>query len=166
MWVKITGNKINLDRDLYMCLVYIKPHASPEILEQIEIDITKYTAMGEIILMGDFNSRTGDLNDYISGDASKHLPLSDSYIVDDELPRANCDTNINMLSKSLIELCASTNMRILNGRYTGDSLGFYTCFKHNGSSTVDYIIASSNILHKVTSFRVEPYLHLSDHGLL
>ncbi len=73
-----------------------------------------------------------------------------------------------MQGRNLAELCASTHLRILNGRFWGDSLGLYTCFKHNGSSTVDYIIASSHILDRITAFRVEPYrhVHLSDHGLL
>ncbi len=57
-------------------------------------------------------------------------------------------------------------LRILNGRISGDSLGYYTCFKHNGCSTVDYIITSQYMMKKVISLRVEPHIHPSDHGLI
>jgi hypothetical protein len=37
-------------------------------------------------------------------------------------------------------------MRILNGRVIGDLFGKYTCHKQTGSSVVDYIIFSEELL--------------------
>jgi hypothetical protein len=35
----------------------------------------------------------------------------------------------------------------VNGRTTGDILGSYTCYQPQGSSVVDYMMASEDIIH-------------------
>lgn len=47
-----------------------------ETLEHIEQDIiNKYGNSGDIILTGDFNARTGNTLDYITGDSASHIPV-------------------------------------------------------------------------------------------
>ena len=57
---------------------------------------------------------------------------------------------VSTQGKFLLDLCISSGMRILNGRHEGDSNGEFTCFIYttNGSSVVDYVVASSEIMHK------------------
>jgi len=72
--------------------------------------------------MGDFNSRTARLPDYIeldgnllNSDSSNILP--DTYTIDLEMPpRHNLDKEVNEQGKNLIDLCIETKLRILNGR--------------------------------------------------
>jgi endonuclease/exonuclease/phosphatase family metal-dependent hydrolase len=54
------------------------------VLEKIERDlIEKYSEKGDIILMGDFNARTGSEEDLIISDDTSHVPLSDNqYVID------------------------------------------------------------------------------------
>ena len=50
-------------------------------------------------------------------------------------------TPANTYGKRLLDLCKDHEMRILNGRIIVDLAGKRTCYKWNGSSTVDYGIA-------------------------
>ena len=46
--------------------------------------------------------------------------------------------------KELLEMCKSLGLLILNGRKVGDLFGKYTSFQWNGSSVVDYVLASNS----------------------
>ena len=70
---------------------------------------------------------------------------------------------MNFHGKSLLNLCISSGLRILNGRYLGDSLGYHTCFTPNGCSTVDYGIVSKCLLSSVKYFCTLDPSYLSDH---
>ena len=72
------------------------------------------------MLIGDFNARTHTLPDNLPN--NKHD--EDYFDMRHYLNRNNCDkTQPNLHGKSLINLCRSTNLRILNGRKIGDSFG-------------------------------------------
>ena len=51
----------------------------------------------------------------------------------------------------------SSGLRILNGRYIGDSLGYFTYFSPNGCSVVDYGITSKGLLSSVKYFCTKKY---------
>ena len=73
------------------------------------------------------------------------------------------DKTVNKYGRSLIYLCASNNLCILNGRIQGDRFGKFTCHKSNGASVVDYAILSNTLLRKVVYFSVLPLSFLSCH---
>ena len=52
---------------------------------------------------------------------------------------------------------------MLNGRYVGDSLGYFTCLTVNGLSSVDYAITSESLLSSVLFFSTQEINYLSDH---
>lgn len=54
---------------------------------------------------------------------------------------------------------------MLNGRFRGDSLGYFTFFKSNGTITVDYMLVSGQLFHNIR-FNVLPPNELSDHSLI
>lgn len=67
IWLQLTREFFNLEKDIYLCFIYDPPgnstytHSLEEnILDILEEDITKYAVDGDIILMGDINARTGD----------------------------------------------------------------------------------------------------------
>ena len=63
----------------------------------------------------------------------------------------------------MLDFCIGNNLRILNGRIIGDSLGDFTCFNVHGQSVVDYVIASEEVLSHVLTFKVSSFNHfLSD----
>lgn len=55
--------------------------------------------------------------------------------------QGNCDTEYNTFGRSLIELCYSHDIHMLNGRFSDP--GHYTCIANGGHSTVDHILVSS-----------------------
>jgi len=171
VWFKLDKAFFGLENNIYLCAAYL-PHGNScylvereqDVLESIESDITKYTHDGYIMLLGDLNARTGTLSDYIVDDNDRISCEDHLYKVDDTIsPRKNEDTIVNNRGEKLGELCVQCQLRILNGRTLGDSRGYFTCHRPQGSSTVDYMILSEELLHRITYFHVHNKLHISDH---
>lgn len=145
-------------KDIFLCLIYYVPRSNSNILEIIERDIVdRYNGKGDIMLAGDLNERTGSEPDFIVGDASTHIPVNkDSYNIDSVIGEwASQDTALDSRGRDLLDLCICHQIRILNGRCFGNTTGNYTCFKQNGCSVVDYLLASESLLSKVL------YMHVS-----
>ncbi len=92
------------------------PAKNKDIFHQLDRDIVQYSSLGDIMLLGDFNGRTGSSDDFIRNDRSKDLPLPPQYVEDSNITQNNCDTKTNNFGKTLLELCVSSRLRILNGR--------------------------------------------------
>ena len=73
------------------------------------------------------------------------------------------DQSVNRYGRSLVNLCISNKLRILNGRVKGDLLGKFTCYKPNGASVVDYAILSNALIKHVIYFSVLPLSFFSCH---
>ena len=81
--------------------------------------------------------------------------LSNEYTCDIDIQRFNRDKNITTRGKHLLEICTESKMRILNGRFLGDSVGNFTYFDpQGGCSVIDYMIASEDLLSYVTYFKI------------
>ena len=117
--------------------------------------------------LGDFNARIALKPDYFVNDNNTDIPVMSRMFTPDTIaayPRGNMDTGTNSYGDRLLELCQSVPLRICNGRKFGDVTGSYTCYKHNGQSTVDFCAVSPRIYHLVVSFFVNELLPvLSDH---
>lgn len=79
-------------------------------------------------------------------------------------PRNNFDYIINPHGKNLLDICKTFDLKILNGRTNGDSLGRFTFSSQNGESTVDYIIADQFLFKCTKYFTVDKQCFLSDHS--
>ena len=125
---------------------------------------------GQIMIMGDLNARTGCLNDFI-GDDDKQWGMNDDmrelypndYVIN---KRLNQDCIINNVGKTLINLCKTHQLRILNGRTIGDLKGNFTCVQPGGMSTNDYCVVSQDLVSNVKLFKVNYFNHISDHALI
>ena len=175
IWLRVNKANSNRPHNLFVGVVYIPPensngdkNQSPNSLELIEGQIRKFSQEGEVLLVGDLNARTALELDYVDNDTDRFISPLASYPVDSPpCPRSNQDEAINSRGRELIDLCIATRMRILNGRVPGDSLGFYTCHKYNGSSTVDYAIASDSLLKDIQYLHVNRDItDLSDHCMV
>lgn len=102
-------------------------------------------------MAGDVNARTGSCPEFIENDTSTHNPIPNHcYNVNFvKERRVSQYTMTYSRGKELLELCIGNQLRILNGRRFGNITGRFTCFKTNGSSIVDYMIASVFLLHQV-----------------
>lgn len=120
-------------------------------------------------LAGDFNSRTGLLDDFmvidnVISEFSGYCSSNDnvdfkSSLTDDgyDTRRHNMDSSINNNGRQLIGICQSFDLKIVNGRFGSDKgVGSFTCYnKNGGKSVVDYVIASVSLFQYITHFEVD-----------
>jgi hypothetical protein len=101
-----------------------------EALFEIESNFEDY----KLLLAGDFNSRTAELEDFMVGDKGNYVPGLQYIINDDrdsksdiaQCKRNNKDKISNNFGRSLVQLCGTNDMCIINGRKTGDNDGEFT----------------------------------------
>jgi hypothetical protein len=148
------------------------PHYNTEMFDKIEEDILYFKVKFpdiSIVMLGDFNARTGTLDDFLSLDKNmlkdSGLILDEDFIYYDKdklksqgifTERINKDRNINKNGRCLIDTCRNLNLKIVNGRFGEDqNVGAFTCESHNGSSVVDYAIVSANLLMHISNFEID-----------
>ena len=152
-----------MPRDIYLGIVYLSPFYFEhkynfDYISDLENDLFTFSNLGEILLMGDFNARTGNLQDFV--DNNKILTNGNLDVFDYSAKpvvstkRNSQDFVSNNRGEKLIELCLSFDLFILNGRKLGDSFGAKTCFNWNGSSVVDYVISSIPLYESVRYLQV------------
>lgn len=150
--------------------IYIPPSNSKyfdlEIFDQLEQDITDFSSTGSIILMGDFNSRTGKYCDTVSQEGNNVITNDQSELAFQSTQRNSFDNVLNSHGKTLLEICKNLDLRIINGRVHGDTLGRPTFRGENGTSVINYLICDQSTFLNVTSFVVKQPCYLSDHSAI
>lgn len=175
IYIKLLKEFFKLDRDLFIFCVYVAPSDSvyftqhDSVFDRIENHIAKFSMLGSCLVCGDFNARTQRADDFCSNFISA-LPLDGSNIISDPVPpeRNNLDPKKNSHGKCLLELCKASNMRILNGRFLGDTVGSCTCFSPVAKtpSAIDYMLFSSKCLDMVDYFQVHDLTAYSIHCII
>ena len=117
------------------------------------------------MILGDFNARTNTLADFVPKDGNQFINDMSETSLHPKI-RQNFDTTINNHGKHLINICKNTDLRILNGRTKGDSLGRPTFHGKNGINSIDYIICDQETFQNVNHLVVKQPAYLSDHSQL
>ncbi|KAJ8307056.1 hypothetical protein KUTeg_015140 [Tegillarca granosa] len=173
IFLKCDKSIFNGNNDLYVCFVnipfidnvfYRKYNIDyDDIYTQLENQLAIYKSEGHVIMMGDFNSRTGTLDDFTNFEkvsAFLHDTLqTDIDFVDKS--RQSLDKVTNTMGNRLLDLCKSMDLRIMNGRLEGDIEGNYTFQNKRGISVIDYFLCSHSSLDYVGAFNI-----FSDHAPL
>jgi exonuclease III len=144
---------------------YKKKYADDStILEKTSEVIHKLQSDTEVIVMGDFNARTGSQPDVIDAHFDPASTFQDEMdLVTKVTQRSNRDKKLNSNGKPFLEFVKNNGLLILNGRALGDVCGEMTCLKYNGCSVVDYMCASVNLYNNVRYMKVGAFSPLSDH---
>ena len=157
-------------KDIHVCGTYIPPcnskYFDPKIVDQLEQDIIDFSPAGSVILMGDFNSRTGKYSDTVSQEGNNVISNDQSEAAFQPAQRNSFDNVINSHGKRLLEICKTLDLRIVNGRANGDTLGRPTFHGENGMSVIDYVICDQYTLLNVNSFVIKQPSYLSDHSAI
>ena len=101
IWCRLHKSLLGLESDIYLATVYSPPlqsqkKAGEDIISILDKEIPKYSAQGKIILLGDFNARTGTLKDFIENDTHGPVLPHDIYHLDEHCPkRNNADYTVN-----------------------------------------------------------------------
>ena len=167
LWVKVCDLKNEFS--FLLGSTYIpcetSSYYSDNIYETIVEDVLDLTTEYQLpfILMGDFNSRCGNLSDTVIYE--KEITSITGFSDEDSnyieqlglLQRKSEDGVVNRNGKDLITFCKSFNLKILNGRFGSDKgVGMYTCHTPRGESVVDYALVSDCLIPQVKNFLVDP----------
>ena len=176
VWIKLAANFFGFDRDVYVCTAYIVGASSPvtarygvETIDCLAIDCMNFAQKGDVLIMGDFNARCGELSDLPISDSNLQASQSRDYLGFDPgrqgiyANRISEDAVANAEGTSLVEFSSSQDLLILNGRVRNDPFGRITCYRPNGVSVVDYALIQTSLLCRLALFRVGEHSHLSDH---
>ena len=166
--VKIEAHLLGLEYDLFLCLCYVVPenssrqamldsHTYQRLLDFIVSLDSKYENVFHLTVCGDLNSRTSDLPDYVTDDNFSNFDvLPDDYIIDTEILRYSQDKrHVNNNGQMLLDHCKQTGLRIVNWRFSCDQgIGRKTFISSSGSSLVDYVLVTQNLLSNIDYFQV------------
>ena len=142
-------------------------YSNPNIFDDLQTDITKFSSEGLIMLTGDLNARTGCALDYVDTDLCTNIPGDDNLLPLHTLQRRkNCESHITEHGQSLPEICEACDLRILNGRTTGDSFRKITFHSLKRISTVDYFIVSQELMNMCENHVVKEPTIFSNHSQL
>jgi len=143
LWLKFT-DKIT-GSSFCTCVCYLPPSNSTrnvdvnEFYDTLLSNVYVFQNSGPLFIVGDFNSRIGNNDDYIVG-------------VDDIPSRDVVDFTTNAYGDRLVDFLIDTNMCILNGRnYVNND---YTSVSVKGSAVVDYCIVHQDNLDMFKDFSV------------
>ena len=171
LWINfkhiLTGSSFNL------CVCYLPPEGSSryvnvdEFFDNLLTKVYQYQNMGQYYICGDFNSRLGDLVDYIEG-------------VDEVPPRDILDFSKNAHGQYFCNFFTDSNCCILNGR-VDPTKNDYTSISVKGKAVVDYFAVPYTSLQYIKGFEIvsSTYMvnisckdmgfesrHVPDHSLL
>ncbi|CAG2217680.1 unnamed protein product [Mytilus edulis] len=179
IWLNIEKDIVTSDKNLFIACVYIPPVRSNfyklyncDLFVDLENSIELYSSLGDVILLGDTNSRTGAIDDFVSND-SIHSTIRNrlddifDYSADIELNvRNNPDNNTNCYGPKLISLCKASGLRILNGRHKNGFANDFTFCGANGMSVIDYLLVPVSLFPIVRQLIVSNFTTFSDHAFL
>ena len=135
LWFKTEKDYAKTVKDNYTCGLYIPPCNSPyfnvELFEELENDVEIFSSQGSILLMGDLNARTGKFSDSVCKEGNNLITKDQSEFSLCPTQRNSFDNELNSQGKRLLESCKRADLRILNGRVRGDSLGRVTSHVKN-----------------------------------
>ena len=175
IWLKLNKSFFKLQNDVYICFLHIPPKNSSftqknwDGFEVLVNSARKYSSVGDLLVIGDFNARTGRAADFITSDSDADYATYDiQYSPDLKCDIRNSeDEIICSRGRDLLDLCIQSKMRILNGRMLGDLSGKLTSHCSLGSSVIDYCICSDKLLSKILSMKVHDFdRSLSNHCML
>ena len=173
-WCRLIKSGFGWEHDLFICFIYIPPSSSTLLrtgqalsFETLQSECAHYERKGWVLLCGDFNARTNDVNDFVENDElDDYLPIDDNYLPDQHLDkRLSKDTSpINANGTAFIDFCKAAGYRIMNGRVDKDKSSNFTCFTNRGNSVVDYALLCQDTFSMVDKLSVGELCEFSDHS--
>ena len=164
IWIKIAESFIL--GALYLPHEGSKYHIQ-ELFDELTLDIFSIREKYDmpILLTGDFNSRTGSLNDIFLHEFQDDILDENHYLypniidifntLDIPIERTNKDTTVNNNGNKLIQMCQLHELCIVNGRIGSDkNVGSLTCAN---ASTVDYMICTPDLLQKIQDCTIDVF---------
>ena len=158
-----------------MCFAYVPPQDSVYCkshnvgyFEQLERSIRKYSHLGKIAVIGDINARCGTRSDtlrdsYIFEKYIRNIDNTDYTLPHSVIPeRYSMDSTCNSSGLKLLDICLSTDIKIVNGRFGDDAgVGNFTFMSQLGESLIDYALMSQDLFSLIDNFIVHDFYSCS-----
>ena len=167
LWFKCSKNLFKTEQPVYFGVVYIPPehtkYSSEDAFSEIEQEFISFSNISKYVsLLGDFNARTSDENDFVEIDENRHVDNFITEFVENytgllndlqiPLKRGSMDKMKNKYGTLLLNFCKGNSMFIVNGRIGNDKgIGRFTC---RNASIVDYCVCSPELLNFITEFEI------------
>ena len=164
----IPRNFLGTQKDVVIINVYDSPAASSykakkaaegdttTTLSNLDAFCNSLSQDALFLVVGDMNARTGT-----SATVSANNDLVIQQLIEGTFPkdathpkRNSKDSTLNERGKQLIDFGCEWNLKILNGASVGDLLGDWTCYRYNGNSVIDYMMASHSLQDHISYFKV------------
>ena len=133
-------------------------HAAPReqnAYSHLNDDILEFSTDGNIILLGDFNARTG--RSQIKFYDTFETMLKELDTTEVGLIKHSQDEVHTEYGKYLIDLGSAHGLAILNGLQRFPAAGGFTCFPHRrGASIVDYVMSQPSLIPCIQDLIVGP----------
>ena len=179
IWLHINKGILSNDKNVFIACVYIAPVKSKylkvydcDLFNELENSIELYSELGNVFLIGDMNSRSGTLDDFVKHDEihftvrNRICDLFDYTSDVDLTKRVNPDKNTNSYGPKLINICKSSGLRIVNGRHKNGFSSDFTYCGTNGMSVIDYFMVPVSYFTNIHQFIVSNFTTYSDHAFL
>ena len=176
---RISGKLIGNSKDVFVVNVYDSPEMSSykqkkksngtynNTLESLSEFLSSIQSGTNLIILGDFNARTGNLNSFTKNDDLAYQTLCNGDFYRKSHPvtknRVSKDKIVNERGNKLLDFATEWNISILNGCTFGDVLGDWTCHLYNGNSVVDYSLVAESLKFKTKWIQVMDFNEFSDH---
>ena len=164
----------NQYEQIAMAFLYNPPRQSNfsdlDFFDKLEDDVAYWRDIGveKLLLLGDFNSRTGTLADQVwegGEDGNAREPIPEYYeraLL--ELPdRINWDHVEDQNGKEMVNFVKATSLAILNGRITPELSNCFTYISATGKSVNDSVVASHRIYPSISRMEVVHDTYRSPH---
>ena len=128
------------------------------LFEKLESDIVKFTSDNLVMIMGDIIAHVNcnDL-DFIRNEESDVMEdsIPANYLIDNSymLRNTSIHQTTNEYGNNLLDICIWSQLRILNGRTIGDTIGKPSFHGYNDSSIDDYCICSADFMNSIRYFK-------------
>ena len=142
---------------------YLPPQGSPQLqmrdaqsrCSSITDHITSASALGPVVLAGDFNARVGILSDHWAASLGDSIPAQ----------RQHSDSFSNSHGRLLMQLCEESALVLCTGRTASDipATHSYRSYMHGGTSCMDHFMVTAGLFPVVRSCGVAPQRPDSNH---
>ena len=165
IWLKFDCKRVLSGCSYMIGFVYMSPegssiHSEENLFQILENEMAEFKNSyfdHKFIVGGDFNAYTNIDPDFIQFDSTDYLISDDDYR-EDILPPERCnldDRDLNSYGRSLLNLCKSTGLKIVNGRFGKDRHeGNFTCITGNSKSVIDYFLVETSVFDDILDFVV------------
>ena len=150
---------LEVQRSLFVAVVYLVPNdrsgMNEDTLQELQQDIISFKERGEVMVMGDFNCRIGELSNCITS--------GDSEIV--EIGRCSEDRVETLQGRKLIEKLNAVDLVVMNGV---KQQARFTSYQVAGNSVIDLLWVEHKRVQDVFAMRVwnEDMEVLGDHRIV